>query len=228
MARAKSTARAEARRRNRLAQGLPAESDTATPAVDSSATTGRPPSGRVSIVSAFRQSFHSADIREDLSALPRLVPRSKSFWVPTLVTVVAVVATAVGRGQDAVSLALFQFFVVPPAVGGVFIAGFLAPRASWLVGGIIGLISAIGYAILGYTGSLPPIFAESFAAQPTLAVSSGLVISVGTGVLFASAAAWYRRFLQLSSPNRARQQAQAVRRGPDGRSRGGSQRPARR
>jgi hypothetical protein len=37
-------------------------------------------------------------------------------------------------------------------------------------------------------------------------------------MFFAASAAWYRRFLRLSNPNRGRQQQQQ-RRGPDGRSR---------
>ena len=32
-----------------------------------------------------------------------------------------------------------------PAIGGVFLAGFLAPRASWLLGSIVGLVSAVCY-----------------------------------------------------------------------------------
>ena len=35
-----------------------------------------------------------------------------------------------------------------PAIGGVFIAGFLAPRASWLLGAIVGFVAAICYSVL--------------------------------------------------------------------------------
>lgn len=228
MARAKSTARAEARRRNRLAQGLPAESDTATLPVETSTTTGSPPSGRVSILSAFRQSFHSVNIREDLAALPTIAVRSKALWLPLLLTVVTTVVFGITGGSDGVSRFLFAYFVQTPAIGGVFIAGFLAPRASWLLGLIVGLVSAVCYSALILT-----VFSAVSATSttPTLArdaIVSAFVLSPIMGIFFASAAAWYRRFLQLSSPNRARQQAQAARRGPDGRSRGGSQRPARR
>ncbi|MEJ7696036.1 MAG: hypothetical protein WKF78_05280 [Candidatus Limnocylindrales bacterium] len=122
---------------------------------------------------------------------------------------------------------LFAYFVQTPAIGGVFIAGFLAPRASWLLGLIVGLVSAICYTVLIMT-----VFAAVTAGSTTPglagdAIVSAFVLSPVMGLLFASAAAWYRRFLQLSSPNRGRQ-AQAARRGPDGRTRGGTQRAARR
>jgi len=39
------------------------------------------------------------------------------------------------------------------------------------------------------------------------------------GAFFAAAAAWYRRFLQLSNPNRARQTQGKAKRGADGRTR---------
>ena len=43
---------------------------------------------------------------------------------------------------------MFAYFIQTPAIGGVFIAGFLAPRASWLLGVVVGLVAAICYAIL--------------------------------------------------------------------------------
>ena len=72
--------------------------------------------------------------------------------------------TGITQGADVLSQFAFQYFVVTPAIGGVFIAGFLAPRASWLLGVIVGLVSAICYTILGFAGLLPAGFAEVFAA----------------------------------------------------------------
>ena len=43
---------------------------------------------------------------------------------------------------------MFAYFVQTPAIGGVFIAGFLAPRASWLLGVIVGLVAAVCYSFL--------------------------------------------------------------------------------
>lgn len=228
MARAKRTARADARRRYRADQGLPADAivdDEATPDPSSparSSTVVQP--ARIGIGAAFRQSFHPLDIRGDLRALPQVARHSKALWAPALLTIAAAVLTGVTRGVDVLSMFAFTYFIYPPAIGGVFIAGFLAPRASWLLGIIVGLVASAGYAGLGYTGLLPAGFAEAFAQAPTTAVTSSLFASVAMGAIFASAAAWYRRFLQLSNPNRGRSRAQQpVRRGSDGRSRAGNQ-----
>ena len=49
---------------------------------------------------------------------------------------------------------MLQYFIQTPAIGGVFIAGFLAPRASWLLGVIVGLVSAVCYSGLILSGAL--------------------------------------------------------------------------
>jgi hypothetical protein len=228
VARAKSTARAEARRRYRAEQGLPPEiqddaSETArqSSSSGSSATAGQPP--RMGLAQAFKSSFHPVHIREDLRALPAIAFKSNALWIPLLLTIGSTIAFAITAGQDIVTRFLFAYFVQTPAIGGVFIAGFLAPRASWLLGLIVGLVSAICYSLLILT-----VFSAVLAASPSTGSSTdiilaALVLSPGLGILFASAAAWYRRFLQLSNPNRGRRQAPPAKRGPDGRSRGGSQ-----
>ena len=226
MARAKRTTRAEARRRYRAEHGLlddtsmDDETDDAEPSP--SARTGATrsatePTGRIGIFKAARLAFRPLDAPGDLRAMPRLVT-NKALWLPIVLTIGAAVLTGVNRGADVLSQFAFQYFVVTPAIGGVFIAGFLAPRASWLLGAIVGLVSAACYAVLGYNGLLPAGFAEVFAAEPNAAVVSSVIFSPIMGALFASAAAWYRRFLQLSSPNRGRNRPPA-KRGNDGRSR---------
>lgn len=234
MARAKRTARADARRRYRAEHGLPDEidveiedaADAASQATQARSVAPTQPA-RIGIGAAFRQSFRPLDIRGDLRALPEIAIRTKALWVPVALTIAAAVATAATGGTDLLSLFAFQYFIVTPAIGGVFIAGFLAPRASWVLGVIVGFLSAVAYSILGYAGLLPESFAESFAAQSSAAVISSLVISPIMGAIFASAAAWYRRFLQLSNPNRGRARAQqAAKRGNDGRSRSGGNQKA--
>lgn len=224
MARAKRTTRAEARRRYRAEHGLIDDTTIGDEAEEAdspgSATptrSGAGQTGRIGIFSAARQAFRPLDAPGDLRALPRLVT-NKALWLPILLTIAAAVVTGISRGADVLSQFAFQYFVVTPAIGGVFIAGFLAPRASWLLGVIVGLVSAVCYSVLGYNGLLPAGFAEVFAAEPNAAVVSSVVFSPIMGALFASAAAWYRRFLQLSSPNRGRNRPPA-RRGNDGRSR---------
>ena len=224
MARAKRTARAEARRRHRAEQGLPPTSESLddAPTQSGAATNDGVPPTRIGIFSAFRLAFRPLDIRGDLRALPSIALHSKALWLPILITIVSTIAFAITNGGDLVTRFLFAYFIQTPAIGGVFLAGFLAPRASWLVGIIVGAVAAACYAALIFT-----VFAAVLAASPTPDQTQQTILyAIGfsplLGAFFAAAAAWYRRFLQLSNPNRGRQQA-AGRRGPDGKTRAGAQ-----
>ena len=104
-----------------------------------------------------------------------------------------------------------------PAIGGVFIAGFLAPRASWLLGVIVGAVAAACYSFLGLTGIVP----VGATVSPVDVVVTAFVLSPIIGAFFAASAAWYRRFLSLSNPNRQRRSAAAVPKKGDGRTRSG-------
>jgi hypothetical protein len=187
------------------------------------------PGGRLPMSMAFRQAFHPVDIRADFASLPWLAVHTKALWVPVLITIGGTVAIAVSSvigAQNAVVVAitglLFQYFIQPPAIGGVFIAGFLAPRASWLLGLVVGLVAAACYAILlfGFPAAIFGTTPVDGAKVRDLALS-GFVLSPLFGALFASGAAWYRRFLQLSNPNRGRR-AEAKKKANDGKSRASS------
>jgi hypothetical protein len=233
VARAKRTARADARRRYRAVTGqeIDADFETSEDASEgaSSARTARPivgrseatPPARVGIFDALRTSFHRPQYREDLAALPSLVT-NKALWLPLLLIAATAVAVAtIGRTNLLVNFAT-TYFLELPAIGAVFLAGFLAPRASWLLGIIVGLGSALGYTVLVYGAPATLYPPELFKALPGPADAFQLsvqafIISPIMGSLFAAAAAWYRRFLRLSNPNRSRQAA-PPRRG-DGRTR---------
>ncbi len=238
MARAKRTDRAEARRRYRASQGFTdAELDAAELEDDAIASRAsaqkpaRPASGgasaqmpaRIGIGQAFRQSFRPLDVRGDLQAFPRIATRTKALWIPlalTLVATILVIVVGISRTDLASVMTnfVFQYFVYTPAIGGVFIAGFLAPRASWLLGIVVGLFAALCFSIviLGFPLQIYP--KAPTTDEATAAVGGAFILSPVMGALFASAAAWYRRFLALSSPNRARQQAANANR-PNGKSR---------
>jgi len=118
---------------------------------------------------------------------------------------------------------LFAYFIQTPAIGGVFLAGFLAPRASWLLGVIVGLVSAACYALLVFGfpltigATLPPT-----TDQAREVALSAFILSPVVGGFFAAGAAWYRRFLALTNPNRGKRGTQAPKQRPgDGRTRGG-------
>jgi hypothetical protein len=235
VARAKRTERAEARRRYRAAtapdetfEDVDAEAPTSRQGrsnASSSAPTPPATAGRVGFFDAFRLSIRPMHIRADVAALPSVATHSFAVWVPLLITIVATVAAAVTGARDVATDILFKNFVVFPAIGGPLIAGFLAPRASWLIGGIVGLTSALCYVVLGATNLLPdsPIgFQSQFNTAPQDIAVSAFLLSPIMGAFFAAGGAWYRRFLALMSPNRnARRASQAPKQRPgDGRTRG--------
>jgi hypothetical protein len=230
VARAKRTDRAEARRRHRAqlaAEGRLPEDELGDEATDPAATparaTSRPrptgpqrpgtaaaprPAGGIGIRNAFRGAFRPLNLREDLRLLPRLLLH-RSFWVPSLIAAVTAGALVafVGRGEI-ISQFAATYFLVPPPIGGIFLAGFLAPRASYLIGALFGLVSAVLYTI---TGAALSGVVEG-APEPAAVFTTAVGISPLSGIFFGAAAAWYRRFLYLASPAR-----QVVRRPPPSR-----------
>lgn len=228
MARAKSTARSDARRRYRAEQARlegseasavePSPSAPSGPKPSQQGATAPAPGQRVSIGTAFRTAFRPLDLRADLAALPALVIRSKAIWLPSLVILASTAFIAVSGIQNIVAAFMYQYFIATPAIGGVFFAGFLAPRASWLAGILVGLVSAICFSILVLVFPTTLYETAPTPAQAQELVIASLVLSPGMGAFFAASAAWYRRFLQLTNPNRSnRSQGKGQR--PDGRTR---------
>ncbi len=226
MARAKRTSseRAAARRRYRAAteaEELEGDETAAEPGAGRSAQPIRPATEavRVGIRAALRASVHPLHLREDLASLPSLLP-TKALWIPVLVTIASTVAVIVTDGTNAVSAILFSYFVQTPGIGGSFLAGFLATRASWLLGFIVGIVTAVCYTVLIYAFPLKIASSIPEAAIAQTAALSAVLTSPILGALFAAAAAWYRRFLQLTNPNRGRRNQQPQKRTGDGRTRG--------
>lgn len=226
MARAKQTRRAEARRRYRQAMSQQAEGEELELQDDEpepeAPAKGRAPAGRAAsgrsasarpapapqrpsrpgFGSAFREAYHPANVPEDLRALPRLL-RHWSFFVPVgLIAAGAVIATTWWNytgGQFA-----WQILLAPGTGFGLpqLIAGFFAPRASYMLGFLVSLVQGAVAVVFvlnlaaqlgtGFTeDQMPALLTQAFLAGPL------------SGTLFAAAAAWYRRFLALSSPRRA-------------------------
>ena len=213
MARAKQTDRAEARRRYRQTtsqDGAPEELDDleaeAPPAGRGRQAPARParpvaPSGRPGVMAAFRTAYRPANIREDLGMLPKLL-RHWAFLVPIGMIVVGAVVASTFWNFTGGQLA-WQILVFPGSGFGLpqLVAGFFAPRASYLLGFLVSLVQGIVATVfvlqlasrLGTpfpSDQIPGLLTQSFLAGPV------------SGTLFAAAAAWYRRFLSLSSPRR--------------------------
>lgn len=213
MARAKQTARSEARRRYRQASTTAPEGDeaTATPASRPNTLAAKAPprpndrpnpasAGRPGFMSAVRGAYHPAHVREDLRALPKLL----THW-SFLVSVLLVLGGAAGKlilpNYTGTEFA-WQLLALPgSALAPQLVAGFFAPKASYLLGFIVGLEQGIVFTFLAST-----IAAQLGTPIPSDQVPNLLLLSFVTGpisgLLFSAAAAWYRRFLALSSPKR--------------------------
>jgi hypothetical protein len=178
---------------------------------------------RPGIAYAFRTAFRPADLRGDLKALPGLL-KHPAFWGPLLLSAAAVAAIPI-FGATSLTVLFYQYFSGTAPLGTSFIAGFFAPRASYLLGAIIALAS-VGFQAIVFLGPFGNGFFD-LQTQTTgaAAVSKDILVQqiltnalfagVPSGAFFAAAAAWYRRFLRLASPNR-QAQARATGKRPDG------------
>jgi hypothetical protein len=235
VARAKQTRRAEARRRYRQANlpadesGLELEDGEPEPNVAAARSTATPtqrPAAsapvRPGFMAAMRSAYHRADLREDLRHLPRLL-RSRALLGGIALVLVGAAAALAFPGYTGSAFA-WELLVLPgSALGPQLVAGFFAPRASYILGFIVGVVQ----------GAVFSLFLTVFAARlgtpmPGDEIGQLLTLSFVTGpisgTLFAAAAAWYRRFLALSSPRRAA--AAAARAGRSGGKSNPSRRPA--
>lgn len=209
MARAKHTVRAEARKRYRQAGSLPgddagtelddADSKPAAPAPrpTAQARSSATPSGRPGFLGAFRSAYHPAHLREDLRYLPKLLTSRALLGGLALVLVGLIAALAFPNYTG--SAFAWELLVYPgQALAPQLVAGFFAPRASYLLGLIVGIVQGAVFTlfILGGATTVP---SDKLVALLTVSFVTGPI----SGTLFAAAAAWYRRFLSLSSPKRA-------------------------
>ncbi|MDQ3407210.1 MAG: hypothetical protein M3472_03525 [Chloroflexota bacterium] len=203
LARAKNTARAEARRRHRQARTLVTAGTD--PANDSAIQEAAEPAPR-------RRLFALPDVRGDLRALPRMLLTRKRLWIPFALVIAAFLIGMAGNRNilpDALAepAAVFVQLVLPTqSLIAFFLAGFLAPRASYLVGLVLGLMTGPLFAIYAWEAAASQAPAE--LAARGLTFEQFLVQATISGALFgtigAGFAAWYRGFLR-SSQERGRQ-----------------------
>lgn len=231
LARAKQTGRAEARRKYRQSNATTGEDDGELDGeeLEAEASTAKrerpggrtaqsreaaPASGRVGFTSSFRAAYHPANLREDLRALPMLL-RSRALLFALGALLAGVAVASYFRNYTGGLFAL-QLVVAPgSALMPQLVAGFFAPRASYLLGLIVGLAQGIVFMLLinlSLNGNGPLLLGDGFTqAEYDRALQTSFLEGPITSMLFAAAAAWYRRFLALSSSRRAG--AQQPRRG---------------
>jgi hypothetical protein len=235
VARAKRTNRAEARRNYRAAiaastdeldmSELGDEDAAPTPADNrkaqataqpKSASTNATPGARPGIANAFRSAFRPLDVPGDLRALPRLLI-DKAFLIPTALIVAVAAMVIAFQGKELISRELSAFVLSPPPLAPVFIAGFLAPRASWLLGGLLGVVQTLAVLVVIST----PALAELTSVPDGATLASSMLVSVAFGAFYAAAMAWYKRFLRAANPPRnapaANRPAGKAKRGSEGR-----------
>ena len=229
-------ARAEARRRSRIAARERAERGdeppeaAATPAEQTA--TSQSAQGSIGFRAAFRGSFGVAPIRDDLRQLPRLL-RTRAFFVP-LAAIIVTTAVATQQGVLSTSIAQLavQSILLPPAFVIAFLAGMLTRRGSWLLGGIFGVITYGGALLVGSVADLSVLDAtnpvRTFLEQNVAHAKDGGALAgdlygVAVSGIFAGAfAGWYGRFLRSMSP--ARPSARDLRRRDAGQRKGGGRR----
>jgi hypothetical protein len=214
LARAKQTGRSEARRRYRQSTaplGADGEGELLEPddeperptakAAPARPTDNRPPSGRLGFGASFRLAYHPPNIREDIRTLPTTL-RSRGFLAAILMVIVGGIvwyAYPVYSG----SITAWELLVLPgSALAPQLVAGFFAPRASYLLGLFVGLVQPVVYLLVNSSPRVQEAYQLRGVNIPGITVDQVALAffnSVLMGALFAAMAAWYRRFLALSS-----------------------------
>jgi hypothetical protein len=215
VARAKQTDRAEARRRYRqtaATQGAEVDGGAeldygerrpgagpkqAAPAKSAD----RAPTGRTGFMDAFRQAYKPPRVLEDLRALPSLL-RGRAF-LAAVGLIFAGAAVVLAFPNYTGSRFAWELLVFPgSALAPQLLVGFFATRASYMLGLLVGLVQGVVFTIfLTQLGSR--LGTEITQDQVGSLLSVSFVSGPVSGALFAAAAAWYRRFLALSSPRKA-------------------------
>jgi hypothetical protein len=155
-------------------------------------------------MAALRTAVQPAPILDDLRAVPMIVLRTKAFIIPVALTVAAGVAILLPGMQDnMIAVLAFQAFLVPPPLAASFLGGLFAPRASWALGGLVGLASAVVFAVVVVL--YPETTASggavgSTAAQRQEMIAYALVAAPTMGVAVGAFAGFYRRFLRSAGP----------------------------
>jgi hypothetical protein len=210
LARAKSTARAEARRRNRATQPNELSGGVATPNVAGGAAGAAddPTAARPARRSFFN--FRMPDIRADLPTLPHELRTNRWIWLAAALLLSALGAyyalPSVPKDLSFAFVIFIELMVRPPALP-VLLGGFFARRAPYLVGAVLGLLNGLIYAVLA-TSPLPGSPASaSTGLDPLTAFFNATIM----GALFGGIAGWYRKFLSENNQRtRAARDARAA------------------
>lgn len=210
MARAKNTTRAEARRRSRAESRAELDAARLDEHVDEPADAPAAP-----VAAERRPGFRLPNFRQDLRDLPRILTSRRAMIIPPamliagfvlqLVVIAGALPTALGIPMPLaengwmsfaeVAALYVQVFFFPPALLTFFLAGYLAPRASYLVGALYGLLAGLMWAVLVFATPLPILDGAEGIDRPS-AAGYFLLLNLAYGTFAAAFAAWYRDFLR--------------------------------
>lgn len=240
MARAKRTDRAEARRRYRAilqdqsGEGTEAEmeEEAEAPARQASSagqSRARAAQGsdqvsqtkRVGFFGAFKAAYRPVHYREDLRFFVPLITRTNAIWPVFVMCMLGLGLVLVRRNpNDFLFQMVISMIITPLPMMPAMIAGFLAPRATWLAGLIAAFISSMTSVAWWVSGAMPvqavvngTVQVTGYRAMPLAELWPNtlqlLWIALPAGALLAALAGWYKRFLALTGPasQLARQQA---------------------
>jgi hypothetical protein len=195
LARAKNTSRAEARKHTRdlhraeMAELADEEQFDDTPEAET-------PAARPSL-------FKMPNIRQDLRELPAILGARRLIWLPFLLVLIGFIFAITYWGLPSNLhgfIAIYiSFFFVPSGLFAYFIAGFVAPRASYLVGLLVGAFSGSLYGLADALVRPPdfPLSVGDAAGQIAYFTFNGAVLGTFAGGF----AAWYRNFLRGMQKN---------------------------
>jgi hypothetical protein len=232
VARAKRTDRAEARRKYRAylmdQEGAAEADDSGNPTVAGARVARDPkfqpviqPGQRMGLFAAAKAAYRTPHYMDDIRNIRSLVLHSRAVW-PVLLVCLAGGAFSVYRlssgapSNDPILTAVFQFLFFPFPLLPPMVAGFLAPRSSWLAGIIAGLIASFTsvwvFAILIWVYGQPSVPVPGYTAVVTSSTLGSYATtllsgSLAVGLMVSAGTAWYKRFLSLSSGGGKRPQA---------------------
>jgi hypothetical protein len=162
--------------------------------------------------------FKFPNVLEDIRAVPEMFRTKRTLWIPFLV-LIAAFFVALGlpyNGVDAgiVSLLLlfFQMAFLPQGLIIYLVGGFLAPRASYLIGFLLGVLNSILLILFVIIRSDFFLAASGANGEPAPTPGNILPILLGyalfIGPLAAAFAAWYRGFLNRMNENSRNRRAE--------------------
>jgi hypothetical protein len=227
VARAKRTDRAEARRQYRAYLAAQAEAQAATeaeevPAEDPGASArpsrardveiARKPGERLGMFAALRAATRTPHYLDDLRNIGPLVVGTKAIWpVAAMCVIAALVAYPRINSQtvvadDPILSIIFQFVLYPLPLLPPMMAGFLAPRSTWLAGALAAMISTLTLIALVVATQFKIEGASTSISSANVVgiTASWLSVALPFGALIGAASGWYKRFLDLMGAGRQR------------------------